>query len=98
MISLVANPAVLVIVLAIAGSSCAYGVKIGRQWTEHRIEALKSAHAKTIAKIEEQSAAAVAEKNKAAEEAAQSAPVPHTPTEVAALCQRSASCRERGQK
>lgn len=95
MISLVANPAVLVTVLLIAGSSCAYGVKIGREWTAHRIEDLKAAHSRTLREIEAKSAAAVAEKAKAAEEAATAAPVPQTPTEIAALCQRSASCRER---
>ena len=94
---MVANPATLVTALALGVGTLVYGIKLGRDWTDHRVETLRAQHTRQLAQIKTDSERAAADKRRAAEEAAKGAPAPETPTEIAALCQRSASCREKKQ-
>lgn len=95
---IVTNPATVVTVGVIALGSMAWGVKMGNEWTGRRVEAAVAVATKERARADKlvtDLATTGATKAKEAADAATTAPQPETPTEIAALCQRSASCRER---
>ena len=89
-----ANPVVFLIVALGFGG----GLWEGLRWQQSRVDA---AHAAVIAANARADKIVIdlkefgTAKVKDAGEAAKSAPQPETQTEIAALCQRSASCRER---
>ena len=96
--AIVANPAALVTAAAVAGASLGFGFKKGMDWQDHKValayEQVRHAN-RQIKSIGEKSQHAAAEKKLAADDAAKTAPQPETSTEIAALCQKSASCREK---
>ena len=94
-VAIVSNMATLATVITLGLVVYAVGIKYGHSVTAHRIDSVRAQHTTALRKIVTDSEAAVAGKKLAAEDAAKTAPQPETPTEIAALCQRSASCRER---
>lgn len=92
---IVSNPAALITALAIGLATLAYGFKHGTDWSKHRVEAVRTQYEARIKQIAADNKQSTEAKKNAASEAAAIAPQPETATEIAALCQRSASCRER---
>ena len=92
---IVSNPAALVTVFVISLTGMAYGFKTGSDWTGHRVDTLRAQHTMALRRIVTDAEAAVAGKKLAAADAVKTAPQPETPAEIVALCQKSASCRER---